>query len=252
MVRFGLGIGLAMGCGVGSDPLVFVFAGESNAGGQAVNASASAAELAARPSVQILNNTSLEFESLDVGTNNLIDHFGLTDNATHGMEIGLANEVDAGSFPGRSTVYLVKTGQGGSTIGEWDDGDPYWDTFLERIAAAKELLGESVRWVVWYSQGINDAIAGTAAATWKAATVAHLAKIQTELPGCVVVMTEFQGLSNGSYTTQIREIAAADAAVSSVDLTGAATDGGNHWSYAGFKNTVVPAMVAATLALGVR
>lgn len=54
--------------------LVFVFTGESNSGGVAPNSEATAEELASTSSVQILNNTTLKFEDLDIGTNNLLDH----------------------------------------------------------------------------------------------------------------------------------------------------------------------------------
>lgn len=227
-------------------PLVFVFTGESNSGGIAINASATDAELAPHTLLQILNNTSLAFEPLDVGSNNLIGHTGLSVNATHGMEIGLAAAVEAGTFASQPS-YLVKTGQGGSLIAQWDAGGEYWTTFLARIAAAKTQLPAPVQWVVWYSQGINDNEAGIVA--WKAATVAHLAKIKSELPGCQIVMTKFDGLPSGfpAFSGAIQEIADADADVVAVSSSGAANDGQYHWSYAGFKDTLVPRMVAATL-----
>jgi len=250
-LRSGLSLSTANSAG---DPLVFVFTGESNSGGQALNSAATAGELVARSSLQILNNTSLEFDSLDIGTNNNIDHANLDPSLYHGFELGLANEIEGGEFSTLGGVrYLIKTGQGGSTIAQWDEGQTYWTKFLTRINAAKALLKPQCRWVVGYSQGINDVIAGTATATWKAATIAHLAKIKTALPGCLIVMTEFQDMVNGSaaYDTAIQEIADAYDDVTSVDTTGFATDGGNHWSYAGFKDSVVPAMIAATLGFGV-
>ncbi|MBL8182439.1 MAG: InlB B-repeat-containing protein, partial [Blastocatellia bacterium] len=90
-------------------PLVII-TGESNSGGYAVNADATPTELSARPGVQILNNNTLLFEDLDIGTNNLIGHAGLSENATHGFELGLANSVAASEWP-NSPVYLVKAGQ---------------------------------------------------------------------------------------------------------------------------------------------
>lgn len=244
-------------------PLVFVFAGESNSGGLALNRDATAAELAAHPAVQIMDlySGAFDFEPLDIGFNNLVDHDGISTNPAfvpnppndilvHGMELGLANAVEAGAFPGVTQVYLIKTGHGGSRIAQWNEGGAYWTKFLQRIAAAKAVLPADARWIVWYSQGINDAVAGVPIATWKTATVAHLAKLKAQLPGCQIIFTEFQSMpANGGYpavNTAIREIVAADPALASVDTTGAAAQDGNHWSYAGYRNVVVPAMVAAT------
>jgi hypothetical protein len=244
-------------------PLAFVFAGESNSGGIAFNSAATASELAPRAAVQIMNlySGTFAFENLDIGFNNLVDHAGLSTSAlyvpvppnniaVHGMELGLANAVEASTFPGSNVVYLVKTGQGGSRIAEWDAGGVYWTKFLARTDAAKAKLPANTRWVVWYSQGINDAIAAVPIATWKAATIAHLAKIKTQLPGCQIILTEFQSMpANAGYPAvnqAIREIVTADPTLSSVDTTGAATDGANHWSYAGYRNIVVPALVAKT------
>lgn len=245
-------------------PLVFVFAGESNSGGLARNADALPAELAARPEVQILDlySGAFDFEPLDIGFNNVVDHAGISDNRTlvpdppndilvHGMELGLANAVLAGAFPGRPTVYLIKTGQGGSRIAQWDTGGAYWTKFVQRIAMAKAQLPADARWIVWYSQGINDAVAGVPIATWKTATLAHLDKLKAQLPGCQIIFTEFQSMpANAGYpavNAAIRELVATDpSTLSSVDTTGAAAQDGNHWSYAGYRDTVVPAMVAAT------
>jgi Carbohydrate esterase, sialic acid-specific acetylesterase len=242
-------------------PLAFVFAGESNSGGIALNRDALPAELSARSTVQIMNlySGTFAFEDLKVGYNNLVDHFGLSTNplyvptppngiVAHGMELGLANAVEGAAFPGVSSVYLVKTGQGGSRIAEWAVGSVYWTKFLERTNAAKAILPASTRWVVWYSQGINDAIAGVPIATWKMATIAHLGKLKAQLPGCKIILTEFQSMpANAGYplvNQAIQEIVAGDPTLASVSSVGAATDGGNHWSYAGFRDTLVPALVA--------
>ena len=244
-------------------PLVFVFAGESNSGGVARNVDALAAEVAPRPSVQIMDlySGAFDFEPLDIGFNNLVDHNGISNNTAyvpnppndilvHGMELGLANAVEAGAFPGRTSVYLIKTGHGGSTIAQWNVGGVYWTKFLQRIDLAKAVLPADARWIVWYSQGINDAVGGVPIATWKTATALHLAKLEATLPGCQIIFTEFQSMpANGGYpavNAAIRELVVADPALASVDTTGAAAQDGNHWSYAGYRNVVVPGMVAAT------
>ncbi|MBK7934610.1 MAG: VCBS repeat-containing protein [Acidobacteria bacterium] len=217
-------------------PLVII-TGESNSGGYAVNADASPTELSARPGVQILNNTSLLFEDLDIGTNNLIGHAGLSDNATHGFELGLANSVAASEWP-NSPVYLVKTGQGGSTISQWTVGSPYWTTFNQRVTAAVNNLtasGKTPVVYILYSHGINDAIAGTPVATWKNDTIAHLAKVRRAVGPSSILMTRLMSPTYDTYNTAIDEIDAADDLSVAISVSGATLRDANHWDYAGMK-----------------
>jgi len=217
-------------------PLVII-TGESNSGGYAVNADATVAELSARPGVQILNNNSLLFEDLDIGTNNLIGHAGLPENATHGFELGLANSVDASEWP-NTPVYLVKTGQGGSTISQWTVGSPYWTTFNQRVTAAVNNLtanGKTPMVYILYSHGINDALLGTPVATWKNDTIAHLAKIRRAVGPSAILMTRLMSPAYDTYNTAIDEIAAADDLTLAIDVTGATLRDANHWDYAGMK-----------------
>lgn len=235
-------------------PLVFVFTGESNSGGIGRNAEATSAELAARPSVQIMNLTNglFIFEPLLLGQNNLRDHAGLESYYArcHGLELGLANAVEAGAFTGRKQVFLVKTGQGGSTIAEWapDHKSGYWKKFGQRIAAAKRQVPTNAQWVVWFSLGINDAIAGTPVAKWKQDAIAHLKRIKKELPGAPIVMTQFQSMNRYAATDKaLAEIAAKESGVFVVDSTGAGMEPDqNHWNYAGLK-TVAQRMVETTV-----
>ena len=228
---------------VSIDHIGFVMTGESNSGGIGPNSDATPQELAPRSAVQIENLTSgaFLFENLDIGTNNLRDHAGLEGyyDTSHGFELQLANLVEAHYFPDNDQVYLVKTGHGGSTISQWGVGDTYWTKFLQRTAAAKTQIPANRQWVVWLSLGINDSISGTPTSTWKTAMVAHLNKIKADLPGAIIIMTEFQSMPAGSgypaYNAVIRELAAQQPNVFSVDTTGAGTDGANHWLYAGLK-----------------
>lgn len=221
-------------------PLIVVF-GESNAGGQASNAALSAGELASRSSVRIWHNTSDEFQDLDIGTNNLISHSGLTDNATHGLENGLAHTATAGRL-GAATAYLVKAGQGGSTVGSWEDTDANFITLESRYGGAiAELASSGVEYtpLVLISLGINDRIAGTTTGTFKAAMeqliddVRAFAGVSTR-----VMVTNFQepmDVLNEVYNTVLDEIAAADALVDVVDTTGLPINDSNHWSAQGFR-----------------
>lgn len=233
--------------------IAFVFTGESNSGGVGLNSSATVDELAPRSAVQIENLTSglFLFENLDIGTNNLRDHAGLESSSStaHGFELQLANSTEANAFPDNPQVYLIKTGQGGSKVDQWTLGNPtgYWTKFLQRTAAAKTQLPLNRQWVVWLSLGINDSLApATATSTWKTAMIAHINKIKADLPGAIIIMTEFQSMTSGSvYNGVIRELVAEEANVFSVDTTGAETDGLYHWLYGGLK-TVGSSMVTIT------
>lgn len=98
--------------------LLVIINGESNSGGYALNSEALSSELLPRSAVQILDNTGLAtWQDLDIGTNNLVGHSGLSNGSTHGFELELANRAETDSFY-NEPVYLVKTGQGGSTIAQ--------------------------------------------------------------------------------------------------------------------------------------
>lgn len=251
----GVGLGLTSQRRQASDggpsAWLFVFTGESNSGGFAPNASASAPELAPRPEVNWWNVNTSVFQSLDIGTNNNLDHAGLT-SSTHGIELELANAVAAGRF-GSTPVYAVQTGQGGSNVQDWLVGSAtgFWTKFLNRTQAARAAAPSTARIVVFYSQGINDAVgnnlyggagATTDPATWKTRTLAHHAKIRAELGADVlIVMTTFRAISTYiPFNTRIQEIAAESGgltlAIGTPDNTGVEwLPDGNHWSYLGNK-----------------
>lgn len=237
----------------GGDPaLMIIFTGESNSGGYAENGDASGPELASREEVQILNNTTFEFENLDIGTNNLIDHFGLPANETHGWELGLGNAVEDGDFDPLTKVYLVKTGQGGSRIGDWEVGGTYWDKMEERYNAAVALMDEQgldYPKVIWYSQGINDQNASMSAADWKAATITHLENLR-DLMGAdtPILMTELPNPSFSGYNAKIDEIVSEVANTYKIDTTGASMRDSFHWDYEGMK-LIASRFVTETLVL---
>lgn len=229
---------LLRGAAAGIPAYLVIAAGESNAGGFAPNASLTTTEAGPRTEVQMWNVSTSAWENLDIGSNNNLDHAGLN-STTHGIENELANAMAAGRFE-QSVLYYLQTGQGGSTIAQWDAGNAsgYWSKFVSRYNASKALV-PTARPVVFYSQGINDAIAGTAVATWKAATVAHLAKIR-DLVGAntLVVLTKFKS-TYGAYNTAIDEIVAADSNSRAIQTrdTGIEWQGdGNHWTYRGYKS----------------
>lgn len=225
--------------------LIFVFTGESNSGGMAPNKNATSSELAPIPQVQILNNLTFKLEDLNIGTNNNIDHWGLACCDTHGFELQLANSVKANAFAKNPQVYLVKTGQGLSTLSAWNVGGSFWTKFLQRINATKALISTPRQWVVWYSLGINDYVSGTSPNTFKTLTIAHLNKIKAELPGAIIIMTQFQSMGN-IYTDTLAQIASTEPNVYVVGSTGAALDSSAyHWTYNGYK-TMASRMVTIT------
>jgi hypothetical protein len=243
----------AIGEGAKSSPFylpflpLFVFTGESNSGGIGLNSDASAAELAPRSQVQILNNSSLVFEALDIGTNNLLGHSGLQDYWTtgHGIELQIANQVVAGSWP-TNTAYLVKTGQGGSRIALWlNNAQTYAATFSQRVATAMQLLedqGIAYRPIVFMSIGINDAFENTNPATFKSDVQEVQRNIRSVLgANTLIVMTLFDSpiesyQENDEINDVIRQIASEDSNVLAISTAGFQSDGGAHWSYAGLKS----------------
>jgi lysophospholipase L1-like esterase len=216
--------------------LLVIINGESNSGGCALNSEATAAELAPRPAVLILNNETLKsFDPLDIGSNNLIGHAGLGPSDTHGFELMLAERAERAPAELRP-VYLVKTGQGGSMIGQWAPEGGFYQTFLKRITAAKELLKEEeVRPVVLFSLGINDAIAGTKLEAWKPAVIAHFENLRKELGAeTPIVMTRFMP-NYAAYNGAIEEICQTVPNTYSVNTLDAPLKDVNHWNYVGMK-----------------
>jgi len=214
---------------------LFIINGESNSGGYALNSQAPSNEIGVRSEVKILNNTTLTFENLNIGVNNLIDHSGLSNGVTHGFELALANAVRDGYLK-FSEVYLVKTGHGGSQISQWLEGGEFWNKFVERINASKTILNSQYKvpqTFVIYSQGINDAIASVNATTWKNATTDHLLKIRKKLGYVPILMTKFMS-PYSSYNTQIDNIATSSSFNLAISATSASLRDANHWDYNGF------------------
>lgn len=233
-------------------PLVFVITGESNSGGVGRNSSATEKERMPRPCVQIMNltNGKFGFENLQLGVNNLRDHFGFKENQYaiyHGFENELANAVEAGAFPKQKQVYLIKTGHGGSRISQWAKDNPsgYWKKFVQRTDAAKKQLSGNPQWVIWFSLGINDAIAKTPVEKWQEETRTHLKKIKTELPDCIIVMTQFESMGFPKFNAAIAEIAKDEPNVFSIHSKEADLVDIYHWSYAGLK-TITQRMIVVT------
>jgi len=238
-----------------SQPMMIIFWGESNAGGEAANSSATSDELLPRH-LQILHNYRFQFQNLEIGENNIIGHVGL-DLTTHGMELSLANQYDDGDFNGHP-IYLVKTGQGGSTISQWTSASAYYDTMTVRIQAAYnkvvELTGQVPIVEVWGSLGINDRIAGTSTSTFKTAYKQFITDVRSTIHSITgqstipFLFTRFDSMStNLAYETVFGEIDSEVTDCYAVSTLGASLNGdGNHWSYSGFK-VFVPSFITIAI-----
>lgn len=205
---------------------LYIPCGESNSGGGASNSILTAVDLLSQNHLKIWNNTTSTFQSLQIGTNNLISHTGLTNNATHGIERGLAREVlNTLQWP---EAYILKSGQGGSTIAQWSVGNAsgYLSTLTSRYNAARSALtsqGFIVRPVVIWFNGINDAIAGTNPTTWRTATQAHFAQIRSLMGSTTPIFMPQIMPTNAAYTAINTEIATID--VADVNMWVLATSG---------------------------
>lgn len=216
---------------------LFILAGESNSGGMASNSLLTADQLQPQSQVQIWNNTTSTFQPLQIGTNNLLGHTGITDNSAHGIERGLARDIRNGlNLP---EAYLVKSGQGGSTIAQWAVGDPsgYLATLTSRYNAANAALvsrGFTVRPVLIWMQGINDAGAGTPVATWRTATQAHFVRMRTLMGSTLpilfpLIMTDTA--ARIAINTEIVTIDNADSLLWSVPTSNVPNDPADQFHY---------------------
>jgi hypothetical protein len=222
---------------------LFVIIGESNASGRGLNTSATSDELAIQQNVKILNNTTLQFENMQIGVNNNLGELsGVADPLSyHGIELELANKARTGSAFHSSIIYVVKAGQGGSKITDWNDGGKYWNAAKQRMTAALTLLksqGMIPVVYVFYSQGLNDAGASTDVTAWKTKTISHFTKIRSILGYVPIVMTRFMTSTNwDTYNKAIYEICKSDGFSFPIYTRDATLDGTTniHWSYAGLK-----------------
>lgn len=227
-------------------PMLIIFFGESNAGGIAANTSATVPELIKRK-LKILNNsTCASFDSLDIGHNNLIGHTGLESylSTTHGFELQLANMYDSGSFGGRD-VYIVKTGQGGTTADDWLTGGTYsgvspYDTLTKRVDSSVALLtrqyGQSPNIYILFTLGINDGLAATNSATFKTRVTDIINNIRADYGTSPIMLMRLQ-FSSDYYATQFIEIASELSSVYIIGTTGLGVNGdGWHLNYNGMKD----------------
>lgn len=221
---------------------LIVLFGESNSGGIAPNSSATADELSPR-SLKIFNNSTLaSFDALDIGTNNLVGHAGLEYAMynSHGMELELANKYDAGYFT--KEMFLLKAGQGGSKVSEWQIGGSYYTTFKQRLNACLSLLNISISDCIFMlSLGINDKGINTPVATYKSGMKTLIQNIKNDfsLTELNLSMMRFEFVTNlaiSDYNTAITEVATEESVKSFTTIGLTKIADGYHLDYAGMKS----------------
>ena len=218
--------------------------GESNTGGQALNAQLTAAELEPRPEQPFWDVLLNRFVPMDIGDNNNLDHSGLTP-ATHSWEVELAN---LSSVDNQVSLSYIQTGQGGSRVAQWDgDSGEFIDKRNQRLADSQTYLpGTNIVWL--YSQGINDAIDGLDSAIWEVRTRSVISRLLALTPTARILITLLpvdipagtQLTLQQEYNAAINQMAADFNAVMVIDTAGAAKQDNNHWSRAGFRDVIAP------------
>ena len=219
---------------------IIIMNGESNSGGRAPNTSATAAEQLARTNTKILNNYTLGFENLQIGVNNLMLHYLINpspNTSEHSWELGIANSVDSGTLT--PPVYIVKTGQGGSYIADWAmTGSTlrFWDTLTKRVDTANKLItaanrGYIPRMYLFYTLGINDAIANTDTAVWKTKVKSYFSNLRSRYGNLPIFIT-YIPVAYSNFNIKITEICREISdcyPIATSDL--ALQADGNHWTY---------------------
>ena len=234
-------------------PLIII-SGESNAEGIGTNSCAASGELDVDPRVQIMQPSGA-FADLNIGSNN-----NLTSSGGHGLELEIQNLI-ATKF-GNRTVYIVKAGVSGSAISQWLPGTANYDTLTTRLNNAIARLNEANKIPVichWYSQGINDVVAGTNATTWQTQTLSLFNSLWAVYGKYPVLMTQLIGdrvtyPAFYTYDNKIRELALnkdnyiymipTPQGATGASCTDSISSGGIHWQYLGLK-AIADRMAAA-------
>lgn len=207
-------------------PLILIL-GESNAVGLGSVGELTTSEALSNPTIKAWNRDTLDFEPLVVGS-------VVNDESGVGFEIGLINAVRDSKL---SEAYFFKRAVGGTRIDEWISGGQYNAVLFQRLNAVKAKmtsLGVQYQPVVWYSQGINDNIAGTDGALWQSRTTQHFAAIRDVFPTAHILM----GLlttANAGYDVNLKAVANAGTNIQTVSALSAPTQDSNHWNTAGYR-----------------
>ncbi|PWK27045.1 hypothetical protein LV89_01857 [Arcicella aurantiaca] len=217
--------------------ILMAFAGESNAGNQVHNDHASPSEIGVR-NIKILNNSSLVFEPLNISGNNSIDQFAAPANS-HGWDLGLANLVDAGAFGGKK-VFLVNLSQGGSLIGQYNEGADtnYRNKIIARANAAMTALRSitnNITVYMVYSHGINDEVANILNENqFETATQNHLNFLNSQFGNNIkVVITKFGAFLK--FNNALQNIVNSNSRYRAIETVGLSLQDAYHWGYSSQK-----------------
>lgn len=247
--------------------LLVVLWGESNAAGNADNAPALPSELVPRSTVQILDHNTNQFSNLHIGANNEQNTFISSPdspNTKHGLELGLANEVDSGFL--QNPTYLVKIGVSGSVICQWFSGGcikvgdntnvDLWNGYMHLVDTAiarMNAFNTPYDVVVWGSLGLNNLYnQSTPAGHFYDSMKLFIANLRARmaLPTAQFYLTNFDNPPAQSYSWKylFDSLAKTDAHVHSIPVVGATyIDAGVHYDYQGFKliaHNIVDTMIA--------
>ena len=219
--------------------VLIVINGESNAGGMAKNKDATPYELEVNNQVYIFNADVFDFQPMQIGHNNNTGHFGL-DSYMHGVELGISNKVREGVF-GDKLVFIVKTGQGGSKIEEWNERSEYTRIMKERINYSVKYLtdrGFDFESFVIYTQGINDAVkeGGDTVENWKEKTIRHIGSIRGILGDIKVFFIKHMIHPElVPYIQAIDDLSSIDRNIIPISSEGATLEDKYHFDYFGMK-----------------
>lgn len=259
---------------------LIVLVGESNAAGRGNNTTftdddstyhigPTTQELASRR-LKILNesNSPWIFENLYIGQGSPNNQTpgGTSCNSNpwngceHGIELGLANELDAGrlSFPS----YVVKAGYGGLRIQQMlpasspngTDGGAHWNSITGYVSSAITLIissGYTPKISVFMSEGLNDRFGSPvnlSASTVKPYFQEFISDFRAKYGSTIpFYLTKFRPAIMGSvaegnaqyydYNSMFDSIAATDQYTKTLEVSGTTWwfSQGDHWDYSGLK-----------------
>lgn len=221
---------------------LFYIEGESNSRGFAIiDPVINSVDIGLQKSVKILDvNTFDVLHDLIIGgdnynNNNLLGtvESGQRGKERVGFEMEIARRAKLNKWYG-NPCHMIKVGQGGSIISEWEIGGSYDNLSLTAINNFKTLTPNlNYKTVVLYTLGINDFFAGTNIATWKSAVKARFEVLRNRVgSNTPIIVTQFQSITPhdlSAFNDAIEEIANEMPRIYPVDSTGCATYDGIHW-----------------------
>lgn len=216
---------------------VIILTGQSNADGRGLNSEATTGELAAQPHVQIWNDGTQNFESLDIGTNNQVDASFAT--TRHGIELGLAKFLPSYA---PDTLYLIKHATGATEIRYWlPGGTGYTELFDDYITPALDTLNArqktpyvSLVWMQGESDTDTQLEADNYASGLDSLVDIYRTRLSPKLPFYAAEIYE----GNAKEQTINNTFASFEDTISNFSTIGVAgfgTDDFLHWNYTGYQ-----------------